>query len=90
MVNNQYTGPHETEKQGVFGFRPWLSFNLNQESDLTSVRARLKDWTEGAGGDQVFQVESDLEWRPQGKQVPCHLREQQQGHKQGAENTRIH
>lgn len=89
MVNNQRTGPHETEKQGVFGFSPWLSFNVNHESDLTSVRARLTDWTEGAGGDQVFQVESDLEWRPQGKQVPCHLREQQQGHEQGAGNTQI-
>lgn len=70
MVNNQYMGPNETKKQVVFGFRPWLSFSLNHESDLTSLRARLTDWTEGAGGEQVFQVESDLEWRPQGKQVP--------------------
>ena len=52
-------GPCETEKQGVFGFRPWLRFNLNQESDLTSVRARLKDWTEGAGGDKYFRGEGD-------------------------------
>jgi hypothetical protein len=53
--------PHGTEKQDVSAFMPWGGFDLKYESELTSLRTRLKDCTEG---DQVFQVESKTEWRP--------------------------